>query len=41
MAGNGDMQFHESTYSGFMRLLKWGTILSVAIAAIVVLLIAG
>jgi hypothetical protein len=45
MAGHGDsgfeMQAHEGTYSGFIGLMKWGTILSAIVAAFVVLLIAS
>lgn len=45
MAANGDsgfeMEAHEGTYSGFTVLMKWGTIASLAAAAVVVLLIAS
>lgn len=45
MAGdNGaqvEMKAHEGTYSGFIRLLKIGTIVSVVTTAIVLLLIAN
>ena len=34
------MQAASETYSGFLSLLKWGTIISVAAAALVVLIIA-
>lgn len=34
------MQAASETYSGFLSLLKWGTIVSVAVAALVVLIIA-
>lgn len=30
----------QATYSGFVGLFKWGTIASIAVAALVVLLIA-
>lgn len=40
MASNGNMKNAEQTYSGFVGLMKWGTIASVAVAAVVVLLIA-
>lgn len=44
MAANGDAQndmpAHVSTYSGFLTLLKWGTILSAIVTFIVILLIA-
>ena len=41
MATNGDLKTHEQTYSGFTVMLKWGTIFSAVIAAIVIYLIAG
>jgi hypothetical protein len=41
MADNGDIKAHEATYSGVISLLKWGTIVSVLLAAIVVWLISG
>lgn len=34
------MRAASETYSGFLSLLKWGTIVSVAVAAFVVLIIA-
>lgn len=34
------MRAASETYSGFLSLLKWGTIASVAAAALVVLIIA-
>ncbi|MDQ4420449.1 aa3-type cytochrome c oxidase subunit IV [Sphingobium sp. DEHP117] len=40
MASGNDMKMAEETYSGFIGLIKWGTILSVIVAVIVVLLIA-
>jgi len=33
------MKMAESTYSGFVSLIKWGTIISVIVAAVVVLII--
>lgn len=36
-----DMPAHVETYSGFLSLLKWGTILSLIIGFGVVLLIAS
>ncbi|MFY9351543.1 MAG: aa3-type cytochrome c oxidase subunit IV [Sphingobium sp.] len=39
MASN-DMKAANETYAGFVGLMKWGTIASVAVAALVVLLIA-
>lgn len=45
MAGDssvhGELKAHEQTYSGFISLLKIGTVVSVVLAAIVVLLIAS
>ncbi|RZM08571.1 MAG: aa3-type cytochrome c oxidase subunit IV [Sphingomonas sp.] len=38
---HGDLTAHEGTYTGFLSLLKVGTIISVLLAAIVVLLIAN
>jgi hypothetical protein len=40
MAGDMDTRAHEQTYHGVMALLKWGTIVSIAIAAFVIWLIA-
>jgi len=37
----GDLRAHQETYSGVMSLLKWGTVASAIVAAIVILLIAG
>lgn len=36
-----DMPAHVETYTGFISLFKWGTILSLIVAAFVILLIAG
>lgn len=36
-----DMSAHVATYTGFLSLLKWGTLASFIVTAIVVLLIAG
>ncbi|MDR7153612.1 hypothetical protein J2W40_000409 [Sphingobium xenophagum] len=41
MTNDGNMKDATETYSGFVGLMKWGTIASVAIAAIVVLLISS
>ena len=41
MAVDGEMKAHEQTYSGFTRLFKVGTIVSVIVAAVVVVLIAN
>ena len=40
MAENQDMNAANDSYAGFIKMFKWGTILSVAAAAIVVLIIA-
>ena len=37
----GELQAHEKTYAGFVSLFKMGTIASVIVAAIVVLIIAS
>lgn len=37
---NNNMKSHSETYDGFLGLLKWGTIISLATAAFVVYLIA-
>lgn len=39
MGSNGDLKAHEQTYSGFTAMMKWGTIASFIVGAIVVLLI--
>lgn len=36
-----ELQAHEKSYSLFASMMKWGTILSFVVAAIVVLLIAN
>ena len=41
MAGNPDLKDATKTYSSFLSLMKWGTAASVALAALVVLLIAS
>jgi hypothetical protein len=40
MASGNDMKPDTSTYSGFIGLLKWGTILSALVTALAVYLIA-
>ena len=40
MASNGNMKSANQTYHSFVGLMKWSTIASVAVAAVVVLLIA-
>ncbi|MEJ7933452.1 aa3-type cytochrome c oxidase subunit IV [Sphingobium sp. AN558] len=39
MATDGNMKSATQTYSSFVSVVKWGTIVSVALAALVVLLI--
>lgn len=39
MASDGNIKNAAQTYEGFVGLMKWGTIASVVVAAIVVLLI--
>lgn len=41
MAGNGDIQSHQATYSSVIGLMKWGAVASFATTAFVVWLIAG
>ena len=41
MASGNDMKAHESTYSGFLGLAKWGSILTVLVTAFVVITIAS
>ena len=41
MADRGDVQSHEATYSGMIRMLKFGTALAVVIVIAVIWLIAG
>ena len=36
-----DMPAHVATYTGFLSLLKWGTIASFIVAFLVIFLIAG
>lgn len=40
MASGNDMKFHNSTYGGFITLLKWATPIIILITAVVVVLIA-
>ena len=37
----GDIKAHSATYDGVINMLKWGTLVSVLIAALVVWLIAS
>jgi hypothetical protein len=41
MASNNDMKAHEGTYAGVMSMLKWGTIASVLVTALVIILISN
>jgi len=41
MASGNDMKAHESTYSGFIGLVKWGSILTVLVTAFVLYMIAS
>jgi hypothetical protein len=40
MASGNDYKAHNSTYSGFIGLVKWGTILTALVTVLVVYLIA-
>jgi Bacterial aa3 type cytochrome c oxidase subunit IV len=40
MASGNDMKSAESTYSGFLGMLKWGSIAVVLVVALVIVLIA-
>lgn len=40
MAANGNLNQEVKTYHGFLALMKWGTVVSVAVAAFVILMIA-
>jgi hypothetical protein len=39
--GQNDLQAHFKSYSSFSWMMKWGTILSAIVAAIVVLIISS
>ena len=41
MASNGNMNSATQTYEGFVALVKWGTIASALVAALVIVLIAS
>jgi len=41
MASGNDMKYATATYGGFLNMVKYGTMATVAIAAVVVLLIAS
>ena len=40
-SNSGDLKAHENTYSGFTAMMKWGTIASFLVGAIVVLIISN
>jgi Bacterial aa3 type cytochrome c oxidase subunit IV len=41
MSGQQDMQAHSETYAGVINMIKWGTIGSMLVGALVVFLIAS
>lgn len=41
MASDNDMKMHEGTYGSVINLIKWGTIASFLVGALVVLIIAS
>lgn len=41
MASEGNMKSANQTYAGFTSVMKWGTIASITVAALVVLLISS
>ncbi len=41
MASGNDMKSAESTYSGFLNLLKWGSVATAIVAVVVIALIAS
>ncbi|MGE8141161.1 aa3-type cytochrome c oxidase subunit IV [Novosphingobium sp. NPDC080210] len=41
MASGNDMKAHESTYTGFIGLVKYGSILTVLVTAFVLYMIAS
>ncbi len=41
MASDGNMKSATETYAGFVGVMKWGTIATVAVAVLVVLLISS
>lgn len=40
MASGNDMKSAQSTYSGFLGMLKWGTAVALLVTALVIVLIA-
>lgn len=41
MGSNSDFKAHSETYAGFTAMMKWGTIASFLVGAVVVLLISN
>ncbi len=41
MASGNDMKAAESTYGGFLTLLKWGSVVTAIITVVVIALISG
>jgi hypothetical protein len=41
MASGNDMKAAEATYGGFLNMLKWGTGVTIVVAAIVIVLISS
>ena len=41
LTSGGELKAHEKSYSLFIGMMKWGTILSLIAAAIVILIIAS
>ncbi|WP_374529551.1 aa3-type cytochrome c oxidase subunit IV [Novosphingobium sp.] len=39
MAGGNNMKAHTATYEGFIGMLKWGTLATVLVTALVIYLI--
>jgi hypothetical protein len=39
MASGNDIKAAESTYSGFISMLKWGSVAAVLVVALVIILI--
>lgn len=41
MASDGNLKSANQTYAGFTSVMKWGTVATIAVAAMVVLLISS
>lgn len=41
MAAKGDMKMHSDTYHGFLSLIRWGTGVTIVVAALVIIVIAN